>query len=65
MENGPSSCRCAGSQGGRKISDERAQRKERLGMPEDVGQAALFLASDNAAWITSVILDVAGGSVLA
>lgn len=34
-------------------------------MPEDVGQAALFLASDNAAWITSVILGVAGGSVWA
>lgn len=34
-------------------------------MPKDVAQAALFLASDNAAWITGVILDVAGGSVLA
>ena len=36
----------------------------RLGTPEDVAQAALFLASDEAAWITGVILDVAGGSVL-
>jgi 3-oxoacyl-[acyl-carrier protein] reductase len=37
----------------------------RLGKPEDVAQAALFLASDQAGWITGVILDVAGGSVLA
>jgi 3-oxoacyl-[acyl-carrier protein] reductase len=36
----------------------------RLGTPEDVARAALFLASDDAAWITGVILDVAGGSVL-
>ena len=38
---------------------------KRLGVPEDVAQAALYLASENAAWITGVILDVAGGSVLA
>jgi 3-oxoacyl-[acyl-carrier protein] reductase len=37
----------------------------RLGTPEDVARAARFLASDEAAWITGVILDVAGGSVLA
>jgi 3-oxoacyl-[acyl-carrier protein] reductase len=37
---------------------------KRLGTPEDVASAALFLASDDAAWITGVILDVAGGSVL-
>jgi 3-oxoacyl-[acyl-carrier protein] reductase len=37
---------------------------KRLGFPEDVANAALFLASDDAAWITGVILDVAGGSVL-
>jgi 3-oxoacyl-[acyl-carrier protein] reductase len=36
----------------------------RLGTPEDVAYAALFLASDNAAWITGVVLDVAGGSVM-
>jgi 3-oxoacyl-[acyl-carrier protein] reductase len=36
----------------------------RLGTPDDVAQAAVFLASDNADWITGVILDVAGGSVL-
>jgi 3-oxoacyl-[acyl-carrier protein] reductase len=38
---------------------------KRLGTPEDVANAALFLASDEAGWITGVILDVAGGSVLA
>lgn len=37
---------------------------KRLGTPEDVAQAALFLASDESGWITGVILDVAGGSVL-
>jgi 3-oxoacyl-[acyl-carrier protein] reductase len=37
----------------------------RLGTPEDVAQAALFLASEQSAWISGVILDVAGGSVMA
>jgi 3-oxoacyl-[acyl-carrier protein] reductase len=37
----------------------------RLGTPEDVAAAALFLASDRSAWISGVILDVAGGSVMA
>lgn len=37
---------------------------KRLGTPEDVAHAALFLASDNSAWITGIILDVAGGSVM-
>src|SRR5438105_5370682 len=36
----------------------------RLGTPEDVARAALFLASDQSAWISGVILDVAGGSVM-
>ena len=36
----------------------------RLGTPEDVAAAALFLASDDASWITGVILDVAGGAVM-
>lgn len=36
----------------------------RLGVPEDVAQAALFLVSDEAAWITGVVLDVAGGAVM-
>ena len=36
----------------------------RLGTPEDVAFAAVFLASDSAAWITGVTLDVAGGYVM-
>jgi 3-oxoacyl-[acyl-carrier protein] reductase len=37
----------------------------RLGTPEDVAAAALFLASEESGWITGVILDVAGGAVTA
>ena len=38
---------------------------KRLGTPGDVAAAAAFLASGEAAWITGVVLDVAGGAVLA
>lgn len=37
---------------------------KRLGTPQDVANAAVFLASDNAAWITGVVFDVAGGAVM-
>ncbi len=37
---------------------------QRLGTPDDVAHAALFLASDHSSWISGVTLDVAGGSVL-
>lgn len=53
-----------------RIPDEQKQAPldmhpiKRLGTPEDVAGAALFLASDAAAWITGIILDVAGGSVM-
>jgi 3-oxoacyl-[acyl-carrier protein] reductase len=36
----------------------------RLGTPEDVARAALYLASDEAAWITGIVLDVTGGAVM-
>jgi len=36
----------------------------RLGDPEDVALAAVFLASDSSSWITGVTLDVAGGWVM-
>jgi 3-oxoacyl-[acyl-carrier protein] reductase len=36
----------------------------RLGTPADVAEAALFLAGDTSSWISGVVLDVAGGSVL-
>jgi 3-oxoacyl-[acyl-carrier protein] reductase len=37
---------------------------QRLGVPEDVAQAVLYLASDAASWITGVVIDVAGGGVM-
>jgi 3-oxoacyl-[acyl-carrier protein] reductase len=36
----------------------------RLGTPDDVAQAALYLATEASGWITGTILDVAGGSVM-
>lgn len=36
----------------------------RLGTPEDVAHAALYLAADGASWVSGIVLDVAGGSVL-
>jgi 3-oxoacyl-[acyl-carrier protein] reductase len=37
---------------------------KRLGTPDDVASAAVFLASDAAAWITGLVLDVTGGAVM-
>jgi 3-oxoacyl-[acyl-carrier protein] reductase len=37
---------------------------KRLGRPEDVAEAVLFLASDKAAFITGEILDVNGGFIM-
>jgi 3-oxoacyl-[acyl-carrier protein] reductase len=36
----------------------------RLGHPDDVAAAALFLASSASAWITGITLDVAGGQII-
>jgi 3-oxoacyl-[acyl-carrier protein] reductase len=36
----------------------------RIGQPNDVAQAALFLASDASSWITGITLDIAGGDVM-
>jgi len=36
----------------------------RMGTPEDVALATLFLASDSSSWITGVTLDVAGGRIM-
>jgi 3-oxoacyl-[acyl-carrier protein] reductase len=36
----------------------------RLGTPDDVAQATLFLLSDNASWITGATLDINGGRLM-
>ena len=36
----------------------------RIGAPDDVAAAAVFLASDASSWITGVTLDVAGGKII-
>lgn len=36
----------------------------RLGEPDDVALATLFLASDSSSWLTGVTLDVAGGRIM-
>jgi len=52
------------------MSDERRQEVAamaplgRMGEPEDVALATLFLASDSSSWLTGVTLDVAGGRIM-
>jgi 3-oxoacyl-[acyl-carrier protein] reductase len=53
-----------------RIPDEQKQALvemhfiRRLGTPDDVARAALFLVSEESAWITGIIFDVAGGAVM-
>lgn len=44
----------------RKVLEER-QPLNRIGQPQDVSNAAVFLASDEASWITGTILNIDGG----
>lgn len=44
------------------LSDAHPLR--RLGTPDDVARAAVFLASNESEWVTGVIVDVAGGAVM-
>jgi NAD(P)-dependent dehydrogenase (short-subunit alcohol dehydrogenase family) len=37
---------------------------KRLGVPEDIGPAAVYLASDAASWITGHVMVVDGGLVV-
>jgi 7-alpha-hydroxysteroid dehydrogenase len=46
----------------RDVLGERT-RMRRLGTPEDVAYAAVYLASPAASWVTGVLLDVNGGEV--
>lgn len=46
-----------------KLSEQHPLK--RLGAPADVAQAAVFLASDQASWITGAVLDVNGGFIMA
>jgi len=36
----------------------------RLGRPDDVAAAAVFLLSEHASWLTGVTLDVSGGRII-
>jgi 3-oxoacyl-[acyl-carrier protein] reductase len=36
----------------------------RIGTPDDVGLATLFLASESSSWITGVTIDISGGRII-
>lgn len=37
---------------------------KRLGTPDDIAEATLYLVTDASTWVTGIVLDVAGGAVL-
>ncbi len=43
------------------VSKEADVKRFRIGQPEDIARAAVFLASDEAAWITGDTILVSGG----
>ena len=43
-----------------KVAEQRMPLK-RLGTPDDIAAAALYLASDAGSWVTGQIITVAGG----
>jgi hypothetical protein len=44
--------------------DPRRNPLGRLGEPADVADAACFLASESASWLTGLVVDVPGGAVM-
>jgi 3-oxoacyl-[acyl-carrier protein] reductase len=51
-------------EGGRDAELARRLPLRRIGEPEDVADAVAFLLSEESSWITGVVLDVDGGSLL-
>lgn len=49
--------------GGFLVDSAKGRPLERLGTPEDIGKAVLFLASDLSSWVTGAALVVDGGGI--
>ena len=41
----------------------RHTRMKRLGTPDDVASAAIFLSSPAASWITGLLMELTGGTI--
>ena len=50
--------------GHRRAFDAKLTPLPRLGEPKDIGDAALFLASDASSWITGQTLVIDGGALI-